>query len=147
MQIGINYSKIVNDFGIIKWSNKSIFKGYFKNNIPNGWGIYFHHTNGTFKGQYFNDQPNGFGIYNHITDSIYEGYWKNERQDGYGIERWNNGIMVLFIWVSLVMGKKMVLENIFFLMIIYIMLYRYKKNILQENPFIYDFSLLFLNNI
>ena len=85
---GINFSKIVEDFGIIKWSNNSIFKGYFKNNIPNGWGIYYHHTNGTFQGQYSNDQPNGYGIYTHITDSIYEGYWKNERQDGIGIETW-----------------------------------------------------------
>ena len=88
---GINYSKIVEDFGIIKWSNNSIFKGYFKNNIPNGWGIYYHHTNGTFQGQYFNDQPNGYGIYTHITESVYEGYWKNERQDGYGIEKWGDG--------------------------------------------------------
>ena len=85
---GINFSKIVEDFGIIKWSNNSIFKGYFKNNIPNGWGIYYHHTNGTFQGQYSNDQPNGYGIYTHITESIYEGYWKNERQDGIGIEKW-----------------------------------------------------------
>ena len=85
---GINYSKIVEDFGIIKWSNNSIFKGYFKNNIPNGWGIYYHHTNGTFQGQYSNDQPNGFGIYIHVSDSTYEGYWKNERQDGIGIEKW-----------------------------------------------------------
>ena len=88
---GINFSKIVEDFGIIKWSNNSVFKGYFKNNIPNGWGIYYHHTNGTFKGQYFNDQPNGFGIYTHITDSYYEGYWKNERQDGFGFEKWPDG--------------------------------------------------------
>ena len=88
---GINYSKIIEDFGIIKWSNNSVFKGYFKNNIPNGWGIYYHHTNGTFQGQYFNDQPNGYGIYTHVTDSFYEGYWKNERQDGYGIEKWGDG--------------------------------------------------------
>ena len=88
---GINFSKIVEGFGIIKWSNKSIFKGYFKNNIPNGWGIYSHHTNGTFQGQYFNDQPNGFGIYTHITESTYVGYWKNERQDGIGIEEWTDG--------------------------------------------------------
>ena len=87
---GINYSKIIEDFGIIKWSNNSIFKGYFKNSIPNGWGIYNHHTNGTFKGEYYNDQPNGFGIYIHITDSVYEGYWKNERQDGIGIETWTD---------------------------------------------------------
>lgn len=87
---GINYSKIIEDFGIIKWSNNSVFKGYFKNNIPNGWGIYYHHTNGTFQGQYSNDQPNGYGIYTHITDSVYEGYWKNERQDGIGIEKWAN---------------------------------------------------------
>jgi hypothetical protein len=87
---GSNYSKIISDFGIIKWSNNSIFKGYFKNNIPNGWGIYEHHTNGTFKGEYSNDQPNGYGIYIHITDSVYEGYWKNERQDGIGIEKWSN---------------------------------------------------------
>ena len=89
---GINYSKIVEDFGIIKWSNNSIFKGYFKDNIPNGWGIYYHHTNGTFQGQYSNDQPNGFGIYIHISDSTYEGYWKNERQDGIGIEKWEDSI-------------------------------------------------------
>ena len=89
-QKGINFHKIIEDFGIIKWSNNSIFKGYFKNNIPNGWGIYEHHTNGTFKGEYSNDQPNGYGIYIHITDSVYEGYWKNERQDGIGIEKWSN---------------------------------------------------------
>ena len=88
---GIKYSKIIEDFGIIKWTNSSIFKGYFKNNLPNGWGIYDHHTNGVFKGEYSNDQPNGYGIYTHITDSVYEGDWKNERQDGIGIEKWTNG--------------------------------------------------------
>ena len=89
---GINYSKIISDFGIIKWSNNSIFKGYFKNNIPNGWGIYFHHTNGVFQGEYYNDQPNGFGIFKHENESNYTGYWKNERQDGIGIEKWQEGM-------------------------------------------------------
>ena len=89
---GSNYSKIISDFGIIKWSNNSIFKGYFKNNIPNGWGIYFHHTNGSFQGEYYNDQPNGFGIFTHETEANYMGYWKNDRQDGIGIEKWQEGV-------------------------------------------------------
>jgi hypothetical protein len=89
---GIDYSKIISDFGIIRWSNNSVFKGYFKNNIPNGWGIYYHHTNGTFQGEYYNDQPNGFGIFTHNNDSTYMGYWKNERQDGIGEEKWPEGM-------------------------------------------------------
>ena len=100
---GIDYSKIISDFGIIKWSNNSIFKGYFKNNIPNGWGIYFHHTNGTFQGEYYNDQPNGFGIFIHENDSTYIGYWKNERQDGFGEEKWPEGMQYLG---EFSMGKK-----------------------------------------
>ena len=89
---GIDYSKIISDFGIIRWSNNSVFKGYFKNNIPNGWGIYYHHTNGTFQGEYYNDQPNGFGIYTHKNESTYMGYWKNEKQDGIGEEKWVEGM-------------------------------------------------------
>ena len=89
---GIDYSKIISDFGIIRWSNNSVFKGYFKNNIPNGWGIYYHHTNGTFQGEYYNDQPNGFGIFTHNNESTYMGYWKNERQDGMGEEKWPEGM-------------------------------------------------------
>ena len=100
---GIDYSKIISDFGIIKWSNNSIFKGYFKNNIPNGWGIYFHHTNGTFEGEYYNDQPNGFGIFTHQSESSYIGYWKNERQDGFGEEKWPEGMEYLG---EFSMGKK-----------------------------------------
>jgi len=100
---GIDYSKIISDFGIIKWSNNSIFKGYFKNNIPNGWGIYFHHINGTFKGEYYNDQPNGFGIFTHQSDSTYIGYWKNERQDGIGEEKWPEGMAYIG---EFSMGKK-----------------------------------------
>ena len=100
---GIDYSKIISDFGIIKWSNNSVFKGYFKNNIPNGWGIYFHHTNGTFQGEYYNDQPNGFGIYTHQSESTYIGYWKNERQDGIGEEQWQEGMEYIG---EFSMGKK-----------------------------------------
>ena len=100
---GIDYSKIISDFGIIRWSNNSVFKGYFKNNIPNGWGIYFHHTNGTFQGQYYNDQPNGFGIFVHENESSYIGYWKNERQDGIGKEKWPEGMEYIG---EFSMGKK-----------------------------------------
>ena len=100
---GIHYSKIISDFGIIRWSNNSVFKGYFKNNIPNGWGIYFHHTNGTFQGEYYNDQPNGFGIFVHENESSYIGYWKNERQDGIGHEKWSEGMEY---YGEFSMGKK-----------------------------------------
>ena len=36
---GIDYSKIISDFGIIRWSNNSVFKGYFKKIFPTG-GVY-----------------------------------------------------------------------------------------------------------
>ena len=75
-------------FGIIYFTNNSLFKGLFHNGIPNSWGIYFNPSNGLFQGEYKNDKPNGYGIYEHITESTYEGYWLNEKQEGIGIEIW-----------------------------------------------------------
>ena len=89
--IGGYSNSTLEGFNILRWSNNSVFKGYFHNGIPNGWGIYKHPKNGKFHGEYENDKPNGYGIYKHITDSTYEGYWVNEKQEGYGIEKWNDG--------------------------------------------------------
>ena len=115
---GSNYSKIISDFGIIKWSNNSIFKGYFKNNIPNGWGIYFHHTNGSFQGEYYNDQPNGFGIFTHETEAnymgkkqgigkyvfpngyIYYGEWEQNLMNGYGLYLFDQNKIYIGEWLN-----------------------------------------------
>ena len=78
-------------FGIIYFSNKSLFKGLFHEGIPNGWGIYINPSNGIFQGEYENDKPNGYGIYEHISESTYEGDWINEKQEGIGIEKWIDG--------------------------------------------------------
>ena len=78
-------------FGIINFSNKSIFKGIFHNGIPNGWGLYLNPTNGIFKGEYRDDKSNGYGIYEHITESTYEGNWINDKQEGIGVEIWVDG--------------------------------------------------------
>ena len=78
-------------FGIIYFSNKSLFKGLFHEGVPNGWGIYINPSNGVFKGKYEKDKPNGYGIYEHISESTYEGNWINEKQEGIGIEKWIDG--------------------------------------------------------
>ena len=96
-------SFIFENFGIIKWENNSIYKGYFKKEIPNGWGIFTHPKNGIFQGEYINDQPNGYGIYKHISESLYEGYWENEKQNGIGIEKWPDGAIYFGEFIQ---GKK-----------------------------------------
>lgn len=87
-----NCSYVVQEgFGIIRFSNNCIFKGFFHKGVPNGWGIYENPTNGIFQGEYQNDKTKGYGIYKHITESSYEGYWNYEKQDGIGIEKWVDG--------------------------------------------------------
>lgn len=78
-------------FGIMKWSDGSIFKGIFHEGLPFGWGIFQPSNKIKYQGYYENDKPNGYGIYEIIDDSLYEGYWTNEEQNGYGIEQWKDG--------------------------------------------------------
>ena len=58
-----HYYIVQEGFGLIYFTNKSIFKGLFHNGKPNGWGIYINPINGIYQGEYKNDKLNGYGIY------------------------------------------------------------------------------------
>ena len=78
--------KLKNGFGIIKYKDKTMFKGFFKNNFANGIGSYEDEINGNFIGEYIENEPNGYGIYNNSGIQV-EGYFYNNHLNGIGIER------------------------------------------------------------
>ena len=114
-------SKIIkNGFGIIIFSDNTIFKSNFKENKATGFGHYIDKNNiEEFIGEYENNIRNGFGIYtinisinnNHkyygyfnsnglngigIEESneceyIYYGEFLNNKKHGYGTLKWNDG--------------------------------------------------------
>jgi len=64
-------------FGILKWPNGIIFKGYFKKDHINGWGIIIYLNKDIFKGQFSDDKANGFGNYFYKNGKSKVGYWVN----------------------------------------------------------------------
>ena len=77
-------------FGILKWSNGIIFKGYFEQDRINGWGIVIYNNQDIFKGEFSNGKANGFGNYLYRNGKIQIGYWANDIFSGVGYEFYNN---------------------------------------------------------
>ena len=75
-----------NGFGILKWSNGTLFKGYFNNDHINGWGIIIYNNQNIFKGRFSNDKANGFGYYLYKNGKKKIGYWINDILSGIGYE-------------------------------------------------------------
>ena len=95
-------SKIIkNGFGIIIFSDNTIFKSKFKDNKATGIGHYIDKNNiEEFIGEYENNIKNGFGIYT-INISIksnhkYLGYFNNNGLNGIGIEESNEEEYIYF---------------------------------------------------
>lgn len=73
-------------FGILKWSNGTIFKGIFEKDNINGWGIVLYHNEDIFKGKFSDNIANGFGIYLYNSGKLKMGYWNNDILIGLGYE-------------------------------------------------------------
>jgi hypothetical protein len=58
-------NKTKDGFGIQKWLDGTIFKGYFKNNKANGIGFFKDNEDNNYSGYFSDDILCGFGIYSH----------------------------------------------------------------------------------
>ena len=73
-------------FGILKWPNGTLFKGYFENDKINGWGIIYYNNQDVYKGQCINDKATGYGNYIYKNGKNKIGYWFNDILTGIGFE-------------------------------------------------------------
>lgn len=73
-------------FGILKWPNGVIFKGFFVKDHIKGWGIVIYNNKDIFKGKFSNDKAKGFGIYKYNNGKIQIGYWNNDYLNEIGYE-------------------------------------------------------------
>ena len=79
-------------YGLIKYSNDSIYFGEYKNGLMNGWGEFLWSDLKYYCGNYKNDIKDGFGIFvwNFFNLNAYVGFWENGKQNGIGIQLFNN---------------------------------------------------------
>lgn len=73
----------------IKYSNNSVYRGYYKDGIPNGKGIYRTEKE-EYNGDFVNALPDGKGKFVEIKDDklkaiFYDGDWSKGEVNGYGI--------------------------------------------------------------
>ena len=77
-------------FGLQKWKDGALYKGYFNQNKANGYGVFRHHDGDLFKGEFQKDRACGYGIYVHANGALYQGSWMDDCQNGIGEESWND---------------------------------------------------------
>ena len=75
-------------FGLQKWKDGALYKGYFYENKANFLGIFNHSDGDVFEGEFKNDRAYGYGKYLHSNGALYEGEWVDDSQHGTGIEVW-----------------------------------------------------------
>ena len=93
-----NYSQIesiisknsINDYGIIKWRNKSKYIGEIKNNRKHGIGLFIWPDDSRYEGEFFEDKMEGWGLIQFFDGKIFQGQILNGVPHGYGEFIWNN---------------------------------------------------------
>jgi len=94
IQMDSNGDRYNGDFKDVKYSNGSIYSGFYKDGIPNGKGVYTAKTY-EYNGDFSNALPDGKGKFLMIKDddeeegltegTFYEGDWSEGSMTGYGI--------------------------------------------------------------
>lgn len=78
-------------FGVLKWKDGSIFKGFFVNDMANGLGKQHHKQGETYVGEWVNDRAEGIGHFTNTNGCTYQGEWVSDKQEGFGREVWTKG--------------------------------------------------------
>lgn len=78
--------KIREGFGVQKWSDDSIYTGFWKGDMASGYGILVHKNGDTYEGYFKQDQQNGYGILKTKKGNRMEGTWLNDQLHGTGFE-------------------------------------------------------------
>lgn len=81
-----------NGFGVVKWEDGSHFSISFNNNHAEGPGKFYNATNKSiYNGYYENNIPKGYGCYESLQYQVtFEGEWCKKELSGIGIEIWND---------------------------------------------------------
>ena len=99
---GLDENNHKNGFGILHFSDGSIFKGIFSHGHANGLGIFCHSSGDKYEGEFNNDIISGYGEYHFQKISVSSGYWVDSELDGIGIEKWQDS----FYYGQFSKGKK-----------------------------------------
>ena len=77
--------------GKLFFSDGSIYKGFFHNDLMNGRGRLMNVAGYIYEGEFKNGLSNGYGKYVSLDGTTYKGSWLNDKQNGYGNESYPDG--------------------------------------------------------
>jgi hypothetical protein len=77
--------------GVIKYKDKSMYYGQWKNGYIDGLGIYDYSNGEVYEGEWKYATKNGIGNYKFKNGDVYEGEWKNDKKNGIGNYKFKNG--------------------------------------------------------
>lgn len=83
LKLGEYVNSVADGYGEYYWSDKSVYKGDFKQGVRHGYGIW-QDDNEIYKGNYRLDRKEGLGIYVWKNKQIYKGEFKDDFREGYG---------------------------------------------------------------
>jgi len=77
--------------GSLELSDKTLYKGEFKKDLPNGKGIKTFPDGSEYTGEFTNGQFNGYGTFKWSDGTIYDGHWENNKIQGKGTHTMSDG--------------------------------------------------------
>ena len=81
---------IINNYGIIKWSNNSKYLGEIRNNKKHGIGLFIWPDDSRYEGEFYEDRMEGWGLIHFFDGKIFQGQILNGLPHGYGEFIWTN---------------------------------------------------------
>ena len=76
-------------------SDKTSYKGEFKQDFPNGKGVKTFSDGSEYIGEFTNGQFNGYGTFKWSDGTVYEGHWQNNKIAGEGIHTMTDGTSII----------------------------------------------------
>ena len=85
-------------YGEYEWSNKSKYRGYWKDNKLCGKGVYYYVDGKKYIGDYNNNLKEGIGKYFWTDGKIYFGQYFQDKKEGIGRYNWSDGRVYVGFW-------------------------------------------------